>query len=163
ALWDGAAWSAFGPGLDGPVSALVDWNGTLVAGGDFLTSGGMPVSHVARWDPTTGTWQRLGGGSGSGGGPDGPARAVAVWDGARVGGGHFGNAGGTSANGVAVWNGALWSALGSGVRDQSGAPGEVDAVAIETTGTAGATRLHVGGAFALAGTASANDVATWDG
>ena len=45
-------WSAFGTGMNGTVRALaVRPNGNLVAGGDFVTAGGVTVNRVAEWHP----------------------------------------------------------------------------------------------------------------
>ncbi|MGH2544284.1 MAG: hypothetical protein ACRDIB_15935, partial [Ardenticatenaceae bacterium] len=66
AQWDGASWSALGGGINGTglftrVDALVVApDGTLYAGGNFTTAGGVPVNHIARWDGTS--WSALGGG-----------------------------------------------------------------------------------------------------
>ena len=40
--WDGTTWTEL-PGLDGGVSALIEFNGALLAGGDFLSK---RVGHV---------------------------------------------------------------------------------------------------------------------
>lgn len=58
AKWDGAAWHAFGTGLNGPVTHAVVADGSLVVSGDFTTSGAVPVGRIARW--TGVAWSALG-------------------------------------------------------------------------------------------------------
>jgi hypothetical protein len=49
------------PGLDGAVNALaVLPNGDLIAGGSFGTAGGVPVTSIARYTPSTGVWSSMG-------------------------------------------------------------------------------------------------------
>ncbi|MEX2081365.1 MAG: hypothetical protein WEC33_07085, partial [Dehalococcoidia bacterium] len=54
AKWDGAAWSALGPGVTEPlfggaVYALAAHGSSLVVGGFFDTAGGQPAQFIARW------------------------------------------------------------------------------------------------------------------
>jgi hypothetical protein len=49
AAWDGAQWSALGPGTIGSVRALTVWNNTLVAGGEFYYAGGLASPGMAFW------------------------------------------------------------------------------------------------------------------
>jgi len=65
ARWDGVTWSAMGSGMyipSGPsVNALaVLASGDLIAGGKFVSAGGVSVNHIARWDGST--WNGIGGG-----------------------------------------------------------------------------------------------------
>src|SRR5262249_7440028 len=98
--------------------ALVDFNGTLVMGGDFVVSAG--PKYVASWD--------AGGWSPFGLGPDDAVLAFAVPHHTAqpqlIVGGDFMMAGGATANRIAVWNGSAWSPLGNGFN------GSVDALAI---------------------------------
>jgi hypothetical protein len=41
AAWDGARWYALGSGVDREVRSLAVWNGSLIAGGEFLQAGGV--------------------------------------------------------------------------------------------------------------------------
>jgi hypothetical protein len=49
ARWNGATWQACGSGIGGNVWALSALDGALIAGGDFLTAGGIPSPYLARW------------------------------------------------------------------------------------------------------------------
>ncbi len=65
ARWDGTQWHALGSGISdttawAPVSALVAYDGRLIAGGYFDTAGGAAANLVASWDGTQ--WQPLGDG-----------------------------------------------------------------------------------------------------
>ena len=60
AQWDGAAWTALGDGLSAGlfvegVYSLAEYNGQLVAAGDFTRSGATPLSGVAAFDGTNWT------------------------------------------------------------------------------------------------------------
>ena len=155
ARWDGAtsSWQALaggvdGGGVDGPVAALaLGPDGSLYAGGEFTTAGGVTANHVARWDGSA--WRALGKGV------DGAVAALAVGpDGSLYAGGDFTTAGGVPANHVARWDGATsaWQALGSG------ADGAVAALALGSDGA-----LYAGGRFTTAGGVAADNVARWDG
>ena len=74
AWWDGAAWSNFGWGTDGPVNAITTWDpdgdGPLtpqvVIGGEFVdvgadSTGGITANYIVRWDGVA--WQPLGTGA----------------------------------------------------------------------------------------------------
>ena len=61
ARWDGSVWTALGAGMGGEVYALTRLsNGDLIAGGLFITAGGITVNHVARWNGSV--WSPLGSG-----------------------------------------------------------------------------------------------------
>jgi hypothetical protein len=54
AAWDGSSWSPLGTGMDGGqlgprVAALAEYNGPLIAGGYFITAGGVSVYGIAGW------------------------------------------------------------------------------------------------------------------
>ncbi len=127
-------------GVDGAVTALAVYNdGTgpaLYAGGEFLNAGGVPASHIAKWNGTS--WSPLGGGLSGGG-----VNVLAVLDDgsgpALYAGGSFSSAGGASANFVARWNGSTWSSLGVG----TGSP--VRALAVFDDGSGPA--FFAGGAY----------------
>ena len=119
ARWDQAAssWRSLlmGSGMTGPVYALVVGpDGSLYAGGAFITAGGVAAKDIARWDPTTSSWQALGSGT------DDSVHALAFGpDGSLYAGGHFTTVGGVAANNIARWDGAGWHPLGSGISGNS--------------------------------------------
>jgi hypothetical protein len=55
AAWDGSSWSPLGTGMDSApifefgVYALAEYNGQLIAGGDFIRAGGVTVHGIAGW------------------------------------------------------------------------------------------------------------------
>ncbi|WP_201987648.1 T9SS type A sorting domain-containing protein [Hymenobacter rubidus] len=160
AKWNGTAWSPLGTGvgngLNGVVSALVvAGNGDVYAGGSFTLAGAVAVSRVAKWNGTA--WSSLGNGAGNGLNNYVQALAVAS-NGDVYAGGYFTQAGGVAASGVAKWNGATWSPLGTGVVSSTGANGIVNALVVTGNGD-----VYAGGDFTLAGGATANNVAKWNG
>jgi len=158
ARWNGSSWASVGGGIDpfAEVRALAVYDdgagAALYVGGYFSSAGGLPASHVARWDGAS--WSALGAGV------DGPVVALAVFDDgggpALHVGGSFVNAGGAPASRVARWDGTGWSALGSGVAGSS-------ANALTVLDDGGGPALYVGGSFTTAGGLPASRIARWDG
>lgn len=153
ARWNGAAWSALGSGLNGPVEALALLpNGDIVAGGSFTTAGGTSALRIARWNGSS--WSALGSGFPGAGNR---VRALAILpNGDLVAGGTFATAGGAPGNHVARWNGSSWSGLGSGMSGSG--PLGVYALAVLPNG-----ELAAGGFFQTAGGVSVNHIARWNG
>src|SRR5262249_2763272 len=60
ARWNGARWAAAGSGADAAVEALLAFDGSLYAGGDFAIAGGSPAPGIARWDGSA--WSGVDGG-----------------------------------------------------------------------------------------------------
>lgn len=58
ARWDGVGWESLDGGMNGPVLALLVYDGVLIAGGSFTTAGGNPVAAIAAWNGST--WSPLG-------------------------------------------------------------------------------------------------------
>ena len=165
--WDGSAWQPFGTGTNNSVYALTTWDpdgdgplpAQLVAGGNFNAAGGVPASHVARWDGST--WQPLGSGT------VGPVITLTTWDpdgdgpqnAQLVAGGNFNFAGGVAANRIARWDGSSWQPFGSGMSSQ--------VLALTTWDPDGdgplPPHLVAGGAFVTAGGATVDRIARWDG
>ena len=142
--WGGfAPPSSGGQGLDGPVRALLDTGGTLIAGGEFTNAGGISANHVAEWNGSS--WEPFGSGT------DGTVTSLLSFGDGLVAAGEFSLAGGVGASNVAFWDGAAWSALGGGVN------GVVEALA-SFQGL-----LIAGGRFTEAGGVSAPYLAAWDG
>jgi trimeric autotransporter adhesin len=157
ASWNGSQWSALGKGFDEAVGDIIDFDDgsggglSLYMAGGFTTVNGLVSRGIVRWDGSA-----L---SGVGGGLDGAAGSLAIYDdgggSALFVGGAFAHAGGVPASNVARWDGSSWSALGSGI------DGVVAALAVWDDGSGPA--LYAAGDFSAAGGGSANNVARWDG
>ncbi len=113
ARWDGARWHALGLGVDSLVTALVLYNGDLIAGGSFTHAGSLPANRIARWDGAS--WRPLGGGF------DDDVFSLAVFQGELIASGRFRFSGGVPVNYIARWDGTIWSALGGGFTRPSAA------------------------------------------
>ncbi|MBI5863298.1 MAG: hypothetical protein HZB38_02050, partial [Planctomycetes bacterium] len=100
-------WFPVGGGVNGPVWALVEWNGLLVVGGDFTDAGGTAVTNIAAWNGAN--WSALGSGLG---GPFSAVKSLTVHEGLLVAGGDFTRSGAPAMFGVAAWNGSHWTNLG---------------------------------------------------
>lgn len=147
ARWNGTAWEALGPGVNGAVSAMVFWNGSLFVGGEFSETGGAVARGIARWDGNA--WSEVGGGVGGGR----MTTAVSAMELDGRGGlfvaGDFRTAGGEAMESAARWTGERWEALGSGVN------GPVRDIALT------ARDLFLAGDFRLAGGHESLRVARW--
>ncbi len=152
ARWDGTSWSALGSGTSGTatpqvvaLTAFDDGGGSdLYAAGGFTNAGGVTVNRIARWNGAG--WSALGTGlneiclaltvfdDGAGGGP------------ALYAGGFFSTAGGVTVNRIARWNGTSWSALGSGMNNNS----LVNCLAVFDDGAGDGPALYAGGTFTTA-------------
>ena len=150
-----AAFSALGSGSASPGSNPADVralaygpDGTLYAGGDFETMGGVTVNGIAKWDGTS--WLALGTGLNTG--TNGNVLAIAFDSAGNLyAGGDFTTAGGVAAAQIAKWDGTTWSALGSGT---NGLVYDLEFVGAD---------LYLGGNFTTAGGSSANYIAKWNG
>src|SRR5690625_2265817 len=163
-VWDGSAWSSLegagsGATMDGGVTALLECDGDLYAGGAFTELDGTEVTHVARWDGSE--WSALADGDQNGVAHVSPpltagVNALAVYEDEVIVAGRFTHAGAHEDVGsIASWDGADWSALRAGV---SGMP-------VSTVGDLEVfNRLLVaGGQFTTADGAEAGNIAQWDG
>jgi len=155
ARWDGSSWWPLSTGLTGPSSPsnpsvrgiAVLPSGDIVAGGLFVSAGGLPVSNLARWNGSA--WSTLGNG------PDGSVFGLAVLsDGTMIAAGSFSHIGGISANAIAAWNGSTWSPLGQGLTGQFG---------LSPLTVLPNDDVVVAGNFSLAGGVAANKIARWNG
>jgi len=100
--------------LDGDVRDLTNFNGLLIAGGQFTQVGGLTVNNVAAWNGSS--WSALSGPSGTG--TNGGVFAVTAHWGFLTVGGFFNQAGGLPVSNIARWNGSTWSTMpGGGVND----------------------------------------------
>ncbi len=147
ALWDGD-WRPFGSGLNGDANALCEFEGRLIAGGEFTHAGGLPADRVAAWDGSA--WVSLPGVFGAQ--TQTPSvRALAVFEGALYVGGRFDTIDGIAMRHIARWDGLRWSSVGDGVDAEVRALHVFDGV------------LIVGGSFHAASGTEARHVASWDG
>lgn len=163
ARWDGSAWSPLGGGVSEAdfnqtvrIDALAEYQGELVAGGNFQRAGDVAVKRIARWNGST--WAALGAGVDDASNPAAElpsVRALRVFGSDLVVGGNFTTAGGQSARLIARWDGTAWSPLGSGLNG----PGNPSVRVLAVHGGA----LIAGGNFDQAGAATANNIARWDG
>ncbi len=97
--WDGTTWQMVGDGLGGGgVQSLTIYNGQLVAGGYFTTSGPESIRFVARWDGNS--WQSLGSGV------DGVVYSVEAKGIDLFVGGWFSQAGNRPSSRIAQWTDA---------------------------------------------------------
>jgi len=116
-------WQPFGSGTSGQVLAVTTWDPDgdgpltpqLVAGGSFLTAGGVTVNSIARWDGSA--WHAFGTGM------NGDVSSLTTWDpdGAGplppqlVAGGLFTTAGDVLVRRIARWDGTAWLPLNTGL------------------------------------------------
>lgn len=159
ATWDGVAWEAFPSATDlggSPSSpfitgiyALTNWNGSLIAAGDFTAIGGVAANRVARWNGSS--WEPLGGGL-----PD-RVNVLATYNGDLVAGGRTMLPSGLFGGYVARWNGVAWQPLGAGVFE-GGIFGPGVTTMVELNG-----ELFVGGNFTSVGGIAAGSIAKWNG
>lgn len=130
--------------LDGPVHALVEHDGLLIAGGAFRHAGGAALGSLAAWTGTR--WIALGEPL------DGPVHALVVFQGRLVAAGAFRHAGATPVAFIARWNGTAWEPVGGGT------DGAIRALAVHAD-----LFLYAGGRFADAGGVPAASVARFYG
>ena len=157
ARWDGQAWSRLGATYDADaydVEALaVGADGTVYAGGRFLTFGGAEANHVSRWDGTA--WRPMQGGvaKAAPGNFQPLVHALALApDGTLHAGGRFDMAGDVFSPVIARWSGGAWQSSGGGIS------GAVYALARAADG-----RPVIGGVFRTAGGQVVNSAAIRDG
>jgi hypothetical protein len=120
ARWDGASWSNLNGGANNSVLVLREWLDptlgatVLIAGGAFTSIGGVPASHIARWDGAN--WTALGSGTNQN------VYVLTVYDDPSVAGGDelyaagvFTVAGGITVKCIATWDGVQWHAIDAGL------------------------------------------------
>jgi hypothetical protein len=153
-LYNGS-WTTCGSGLgndgwgtDGDVYFLLEYNGSLYAGGNFGSAGGDPLNpqaapFIARFDGSQ--WFPVGAGTND------KVTDMVVYNNQLIVSGYFTMAGNVSANHIVSWNGSSWNPLGSGIN------GKVTALAAYNG------YLYAGGLFDSAGNVPAKNIARWDG
>jgi hypothetical protein len=165
ARWSGSAWSALGSGLTKPgvpsavpapeVLAIAVHNGSVYAGGDFETAGGVAARYLARWDGAawfavpTGTLNEL------------PRSLTSTASGLVVTGPV--RAGALQLNGIGRWTGTEWLVYGQGIvlggyDYNTGGFGDLNALAVTSTG-----QIYAAGDFEQAGQVATKSIARWDG
>ncbi len=111
--FDGTSWATIAPptpGLAGLVTAVLDHDGEMLAGGTRLALAGVPMHGIMRGSGAD--WRPMGNGVA---GPTGTVHALArLTNGDVVAAGDFTVAGGGVGNRIARWTGQQWSPLGSG-------------------------------------------------
>jgi hypothetical protein len=160
AKWNGSAWSPLGTGVEmlytvRAFAVFDDGSGpALYAGGTFLTAGGVPASHIAKWDGSI--WSPLASGTND------EVDALTVFDdgsgAALFAGGFFNIAGGVTVNRIAKWNGSSWTPLASGMQSF-----DSHVYVLTTFDDGGHLALYAGGTFTNASGVAANNIAKWNG
>lgn len=159
ARWDGLNWQPLDRGLEkaystGEVRTLaVGGDGTLYAGGHFVTAGGEAAASIAQWDGRR--WWPVGSGLASTLGSDSTyINALAVVGDSLYAGGRVTNIDGRTIAGLAVWDGWTWADVGDGILDS------YDGVlALLPSGDDG---VYAGGSFSNGDTYSRNLI-RWSG
>ncbi|MGY6630337.1 MAG: choice-of-anchor D domain-containing protein [Wenzhouxiangella sp.] len=159
ARWDGQNWRGFGythpeqgsiP--NGPVHAMVSFQGDLVIAGSFSQIDDLAFNGIARW--TGETWSSI-----DPSGADGLSssiRTLQVYQGELFAGGRFIQVDGTPVNDLVRWNGSQWLPVGSVSGLSAGFPTtSIDSMVVHQ----GA--LYVGGNFTHVGGIPANNIARW--
>jgi hypothetical protein len=149
ARWNGSSWAPLGTGLAPPdgqaggVECLLNFGGDLIAGGDFVTAGGITANHIARWN---GTWTNLSTGTNS------HVLCLERLGTETIAGGFFSTAGGVPAHSLARWDGSNWGSFGGGT------------AGIVLAFTTFGSRIVAGGDFhqSTAGQV-AHNIVSWDG
>lgn len=140
---EAGSWSALGEGMDGTVSALAVYKGELIAAGNFLNAGGLPIQRIARWDGAQ--WAPLGAGL------NGPVHTLTTHDEYLYAAGLFSHSGTVSTLQVARWDGAEWAGVGGGTNE----------AALDLTRYEGS--LLAAGMLTSAGGQPVEKIALWDG
>lgn len=155
AYWDGTTWKAAIDSLSyegnvGRLDAVYAARGSVYVGGLFDLIEGVEANGIARWDGVR--WHPLGSGVDSN-----------VWDITEFGdtlivSGLFRSAGDREVNRIAGWKDGNWIPIGDGVVGwENQFDGRIDAV------SSCGKNLFAGGLFHTAGSASANNLASFNG
>lgn len=139
---------AMGSGLNDNVECLQYYNGDLIAGGSFDSTGnGTYASCVARWNGTD--WEAMGDGL-----QGGTVFDMAVYDSKLIATGTFKTTGGKDCRFIAQWDGTTWSDLGGSLTGGFNGGRDVEVYGGE---------LFVGGDFTFAGPKTSPYLARWNG
>jgi hypothetical protein len=143
AAYDGREWRLLGGGTNGPVDALVVWNGKLIAAGSFTTAGPFPARHIAAWDGAA--WENLGDGLAA------SPSALCVYRGEPIVAVPHRSSDNGYQVGLFAWDGVEWTAFAAGEK----LDGEVCALA------AYGGDLYVAGSFGNVGEIPSVSLARW--
>jgi CSLREA domain-containing protein len=150
AVWDEGRleWQGLNFGFPGDteVNVLHDYDGQLVAGGRFQTSGFTTVRNLGTWNGFS--WEEIGSGI-EGTAPE--VLALTTFEGDLIVGGDFDLAGGSAVSNIARWNGSTWDDMGSELTGDVLALAVVDGI------------LYAGGRFLRATGSPADYLARWTG
>lgn len=132
--------------------ALEEYNGNIIACGEFDRVGNKHISGIMQWDGSA--WDSLG--NGLSGNIAGTAPVMYPHDMCKFGtdlvvAGNFQKAGGINVNGIARWDGNQWHNLGAGFN------GTVYGICVFNGD------LYAGGDFTMSGTTSLKYIAKWNG
>ena len=151
-LGAGVFCSGLDPAATPSIYDIIEYDGQIVASGDFNRVGDKDISGIMRWTGTT--WDSLGGGL-SGSLPGAPpiiyAHNMHVFDGDLYVAGNFGMAGGKTVNGIARWDGTEWWEMDAGFDQAAYCVGSYAGI------------LYAGGQFADAGGTPVKCFARWNG
>lgn len=139
------AWTTLGTGMNPQSQVLalaVLPDGDIVAGGTFVSAGGVPAGRIARYNAASNTWSSLG--TSPTDNSSHIAAITALPNGGFIAAGAFASISGVEAANIARYNPSTdsWSALGDGTN------GTVNAVAVLPDGD-----VVAGGGFSIAGNA----------
>jgi len=131
---------------------VIDYNGTIVACGEFDRVGQQSINGIMQWTGTQ--WDSLGNGLSGNIQNTAPViypHQMLVHNSELYVVGNFRYAGNIEVNGVAKWDGSQWSALGAGF------DGTVYGITVFNN------EIIVGGSFTESGSTPLNNIAKWDG
>lgn len=127
--WSGSAWTTIGTADSSVDRVIYGPDGTLYAGGNFTTIGGISAAAIAEYNGVA--WSPLGAGVDVTVGSEFILSLAVLPDGTLLAGGFFDKAGGiTTVDNIARWNGSAWVYL-----DLDIAWSSVSAIAQRTDGT----------------------------
>ena len=136
-----AQWSGLGNGLNGQVSAIVEFQNELYVGGKFTANGtnATTLNHIAKWNGTS--WSAVGSGF------DEEVKTFVVFNNQLYAGGTFTHSGATALNHVAKLSGGTWVDVAQGFNSN------VNALYVFQDA------LYAGGAFSQSGATAVNKIA----
>lgn len=160
AAWNGSSWHPLGEGLNTgqagspSIRGLFDYNGLLIAGGNFLYTNSTRVNCIAQWDGNS--WSPIGNGAeGDMNYNGGIVTALGVYNNNLIAGGYFNQMDSSIINHIASWDGNGWSAISG--KDGYGVYGTIRAFTEFGGG------IIAAGDFSSAGREFISNLARWTG